>query len=209
MNPYEFSLEEKELLVAVTLKSQTGNASWDEQELKKVRESIKSYYIKNQEQTCPYCKVVQQSTNHSLWDTEHIISRDEAPEYTYEPLNLCVSCKDCNIAKGSRQVTKKRGRQYKKFPNKYKNYDIVHPHFDSYYDHIKVTIPGLTYRYKTDKGRKTIEICGLLRYHKVGGRGNVDFALQAVLKMVADDQSVDNLTAVREMIDRSLKEKQP
>ncbi|YBB45205.1 hypothetical protein ACCQ68_19190 [Klebsiella pneumoniae] len=41
---------------------------------------------------------------------------------------------------------------------------IVHPHFDDYDEHIKVIEVAGYYIPRTDKGRKTIEKCGLLRF---------------------------------------------
>ena len=112
-----------------------------------------------------------------------------------------VSCKECNGYKGTSLITK--SPTYNKFPTRSSNYTIVHAHYDRYEDHITALVPGITYRYKGDKhgkGWKTIEVCGLLRYHEEGGRTQVDPIIQAGLRLAADDQRQENLRLAIEML---------
>ncbi|HBQ1036867.1 TPA: HNH endonuclease, partial [Klebsiella pneumoniae] len=52
----------------------------------------------------------------------------------------------------------------RRLPIRSEDYIIVHPHFDDYDEHIKVIEVAGYYIPRTDKGRKTIEKCGLLRF---------------------------------------------
>lgn len=204
MECYEFTYQELE-----TINNSNGDnhgelPSWSDEKLEALRSRIKKHYIKQQNNTCAYCKIENLSTNGNVWNTEHIICRHQQPQYTYTSLNLCVSCIDCNTAKSSRAVTKKDCSTYKSFPKKSNNYVIVHPHFDTYEDHIEALVPGLTYRYITDKGRQTIETFGLLRYFQAGGRKQVDLGLKASLMMAANDQSEEVLKFIFELIQQKL-----
>ncbi|MCL0006005.1 HNH endonuclease [Providencia rettgeri] len=191
MNPYSFDAEELKIITALQSKNLSSKDMWEDDSVTDIKLRLKKHYIMEQKQKCAYCKV-ELHTNHGMvWDTEHIIDKDSFPQWTFEPLNLCVSCKDCNQAKGIKTVLK--SGFYKKFPSKDANYCIVHAHFDNYVDHIEAAVPGVTYRYKTEKGRRTIEICGLLRYHKIGNRKDIDPTLQAVLAYAADKQTPEAL----------------
>ncbi|MEY0278583.1 HNH endonuclease [Providencia rettgeri] len=200
MNPYIFDLEELKIITALEKKNLSPKEMWEDTCVREIKLRLKKHYIAEQGRKCAYCRV-ELHTNHAMvWDTEHIIDKDSYPQWIFEPLNLCVSCKDCNQAKGNRAVTK--STTYKSFPNKNTNYYIVHAHFDNYVDHIEAAVPGVTYRYKTEKGRSTIEICGLLRYHEIGDRKDIDPTLQAVLSHAADRQTPE---AVKNAIAHLLK----
>jgi uncharacterized protein (TIGR02646 family) len=198
MTPYLLSPLESQIITSLQKKTLSSKETWEDESVTELKLRIKKHYISEQGETCAYCKVDLHTSHGMVWDTEHIIDKDSSPKWIFEPLNLVVSCKDCNQSKWNRTVTK--SISYKSFPNKTANYLIVHSHFDNYEDHIKVGVPGVTYRYKSDKGRETIAICGLLRYHKLGGRKDIDPILQAVLNYAGDNQSVEALQAAHSYI---------
>jgi hypothetical protein len=99
------------------------------------------------------------------WDIEHIIPLESSPNFMFEPLNLCVSCKDCNLSKSNKPVLVSKRVH---LPLESKQYKIFHPHLDRYEDHIEILVVGELYKPITKKGENTIEICKLFRfYHKV------------------------------------------
>ncbi|PTQ16481.1 hypothetical protein CWO33_05585 [Vibrio splendidus] len=200
MKPYELSEEESLIIDSVKGNTLSPQQKWDDCRVTLMKLRIKKHYIAEQNNTCAYCQVNQHTTHGMVWDTEHIVDKDSSPQWMFEPLNLCVSCKDCNGAKGTRTCTK--GKTYKNFPRKSANYRIIHPHFDDYDEHIKVAVPGAVYLYQTEKGRNTIEVCGLLRYHKAGGRNKVDLGLKAALLAAANDQSPEMLEYAFELIQK-------
>ncbi|WP_122046283.1 HNH endonuclease [Vibrio atlanticus] len=138
--------------------------SWSDSDLDNIKKTIKGFYLNEQVFTCPYCKQKIRSKNGRYWDIEHIICRSSVPNFMFEPLNLCMSCVDCNIAKSHKKVTISKAK--KKYPNKSSDYLIVHPHFDSYEDNIIVIKEGFYYVAKKPKGEKTIEICRLNRFYE-------------------------------------------
>lgn len=77
---------------------------WDSEErnICRIKKSIKDHYIIAQDYTCPYCKQRIEVDHNGAWDAEHIIPKSSHPSFVFEPLNLCVSCKDCNNEKGTR-----------------------------------------------------------------------------------------------------------
>lgn len=145
-------------------KSEIDGSYWDQQddiELKKLKKEIKDYYLKAQNYTCPYCKQRNSVRHNAAWDTEHIIPKSSHPKLMFESINLCVSCKDCNTEKNDKNVLKNKSRST--LAQKSIDYIIVHPHLDSYDEHIKI-IDGNYFIPTTEKGRRTIETCGLLRF---------------------------------------------
>ncbi|CAH6863926.1 HNH nuclease domain-containing protein [Vibrio crassostreae] len=198
MNPYLVNSDESQVFEGLQNKNLSAKEMWEDDCVTDIKLRMKKHYISEQGRKCAYCKVDLHTNHGGVWDTEHIIDKDSSPQWTFEPLNLCVSCKDCNQAKGTRSVTK--SLVYKSFPKSKSSYRIVHPHFDKYEDHIEVAVSGVTYRYKSKKGRETIEVCGLLRYHAQAGRTDVDPTLQAVLHFAGDRQTPETLKNVLDLI---------
>jgi 5-methylcytosine-specific restriction endonuclease McrA len=161
MIPVQYST--KSQLIVDTFEGQSEDQKsskyWGDDTVVPVRAEIKNHYIATQEYVCVYCMRQIVTANNALWDAEHVISRENAPRFMFTPQNLAVSCRDCNIAKGRKEVrkTKKKG-----FPNKSKHYLIVHPHFDNYGDHIRWI--GDICAPKSDKGVETQAMCGLTRF---------------------------------------------
>lgn len=144
--------------------SEINGSYWDKQDdddLKKLKKEIKEHYLNAQDNTCPYCQQKNPVKHNAAWDTEHIIPKSSHPKLMFESINLCVSCKDCNTEKSDKNVLKNKNR--KTLSKKNVDYIIVHPHLDSYDEHIKV-IDGYYFIPITEKGRRTIETCGLLRF---------------------------------------------
>lgn len=141
---------------------------WSDAAVTPVRKIIKDHYIREQNQLCCYCHHLLETNNNAVWDGEHVISREVKPQFMFEPRNLAISCKDCNISKGVKNVLNNRDR--KTFPVKASDYIIVHPHFDNYDDHIlwfgPVVAAAST---NSNKGSTTIEMCDLTRYGKQCG----------------------------------------
>ncbi|WP_323993875.1 HNH endonuclease [Aeromonas hydrophila] len=149
----------------------------DDNDLQKVKKNIKDFYIKTQGHTCPYCRQTMHVNHNGMWDAEHIIPKDKHPNFMFEPLNLCVSCKDCNQEKHNKNVLKNPKRVT--FPKYSKDYIFIHPHLDIYQSHIKILTSSLFFIPLDDKGKATIEICGLLRFlYKFTDYGNVPLEIK-------------------------------
>lgn len=146
-----------------------NHSNWEDEDIVEIKKQIKAHYINEQNNTCPYCQQIIKSENGRLWDIEHIIPRVEAPNFMFEPHNLCVCCPECNNAKSDKRITISQAK--KRYPSSSSSYLIIHPHYDEYSDHILVIKAGLYYFPRGNKGEKTIEICKLNRFHKYAGFG--------------------------------------
>ncbi|MBO2554812.1 hypothetical protein RU080_16125 [Shewanella algae] len=193
MTPFVLNEDDKEIIKGVLRKNVSPTEKWVDPAVTELKARMKQHYIVQQDYRCAYCKVHKPSLHGGDWDLEHIMHKNDFDKWMFHPKNLCVSCKECNGNKGTSLITK--STSYTNFPTRPSNYTIIHAHFDRYEDHIIALVPGLTYRYKGNKngkGAKTIEVCGLLRYHQEGGRTQVDPIAQAVLLMAANYQTQEN-----------------
>lgn len=135
-----------------------------------VKEAIKEHYLKAQDYTCVYCKQRIVVEHLGVWDAEHIMPKDNSPQFMFEPRNLCISCKDCNISKSNKSVTSKALEKRKRFPDNPDDYLFCHPHFHKYDQHIRIVEVAGFYLPLTERGIALVEICGLLRFVlKYGG----------------------------------------
>lgn len=130
--------------------------------LSDLKKAIKDHYLKAQDYTCAYCRQRMEVAHNGAWDAEHIIPKASHPKFMFEPRNLCISCKDCNLIKTNKNVLKNKSRI--NFPSESSDYLIFHPHFDNYEDHVKILSISGFYLPRTDKGRALVEVCGLLRF---------------------------------------------
>lgn len=149
----------------------------DDKTLVRLKSELKEFYLKQQDFRCAYCQQRMEVEHLAAWDAEHIISKNNYPLFMFEAENLCISCKDCNTEKLEKNVLRNSGR--KRFPKQRDDYIFYHPHFDTYGDEIKVLSDSLFFLPKTPKGRKTIEICGLLRFvFKYANYGSISIELK-------------------------------
>lgn len=144
---------------------QRVGAYWDTKddlELQSLKYHIKQHYLHAQDSTCAYCRQKIVVSHSAAWDTDHVIAKDEYPDFMFDPINLCISCKDCNLTKHNKRVLSNPKR--KTLPGKPADYLIVHPHLDIYSDNITIVGIAEFYLPRTEKGAKTVEVCGLLRF---------------------------------------------
>lgn len=162
MNPVVYNAGNKAIVDSFNgLPDNDKDASyWGHEDVKPVRKQIKDHYILEQKQRCCHCNMDLKTANNAVWDGEHIMSRNLHAKFMFFPHNLAVSCKDCNIEKGEKEVRVNATR--KTFPTKSSDYIIVHPHFDKYDEHIRWY--GDVCRPFSKKGEKTISICRLTRF---------------------------------------------
>jgi len=192
MTPVQYNIANKAIVDAFERlpENQQSGTYWNDDAINSVRAEIKDHYIAEQKYQCVYCQRQIASANKALWDAEHIICREKAPRFMFTPKNLAVSCRDCNIAKGQKEV---RTTTRKKFPDKSEHYIIIHPHFDIYNKHIRwigdICVP------MSDKGVATQETCDLTRFTaKLLG-------VDGILISPAFDKFVGNLLTAKNRID--------
>jgi uncharacterized protein (TIGR02646 family) len=155
--PFEFTEEEQIFLVANPL---AENRKWKDNTYKPLKDRIREHYLGLQNCTCAYCRLPLNSGTDSI-EIEHIIDKNRREDFTFEPLNLVVSCHNCNFTK-----SKKRVLHNCPPPNQYPEdetaFKIIHGHYDDYFLNIEFR-EGSIYHALTDKGEFTISTCGLDR----------------------------------------------
>lgn len=171
MRKVEFSPDSKAIVDSFDRSTSKSGDQWGEERFNDVRKEIKAHYIAEQSHTCCFCRQRIVVSHGRAWDIEHIIPKSLFPEFMFKPINLCISCIDCNNAKGSENTLKKDIR-YRNPPCSSSSYLTFHPHIDNYEEHLQVLSPGLLYKWRTSKGRKTITLYGLDRFLKVADREN-------------------------------------
>ncbi|MDS7927682.1 hypothetical protein [Acinetobacter sp. V115_6] len=135
----------------------------------KIRKEIRDHYRVEQNYKCCYCRQQNLQDHGGVWDCEHILPKAIYPKFLFEPLNLVLSCKECNIAK-----EKYKNDLIKITIDDYsinsEDYRIIHPHFDIYEDHIEVLVLEGSNLFKikenSEKGKFTYKCCNLVRFDK-------------------------------------------
>ncbi len=123
----------------------------------------KEHYSIIQEDICFYCKI---NLRHGGYGEpiEHIVPKDDKPQWMFEPKNLALSCYACNTKKNAENTLSATGISSIDYPNNRNDFSIYHPHFDVWDDDFSIF-----YEYfllpKTDKGRETFRICKLDRFN--------------------------------------------
>lgn len=140
--------------------SQKLPAYWVSTEVDSIKSRIKTFYIVAQNTKCCYCNRHLGSQNHRVWDVEHIASRAKHARFMFTPKNLAAACPDCNIAKSDQEIMVNPNKV--SYPDKSEDFRIIHPHFDVFEDHIEIFTMIMAPR--TEKGKKTIYVCDLLRF---------------------------------------------
>ena len=138
------------------------NDSKDWKNHKSLKDYIKFHYSVVQDDVCPYCR---ERIRYGAYGEpiEHIFPKSEAPEWMFEPMNLCVSCYGCNSKKHDKITSNQDYAAGNPYPLNGESFSIIHPHFDNFSKHISTD--GILFKPKnnSNKGRNTIDVCKLNR----------------------------------------------
>ncbi|MDW2776325.1 HNH endonuclease [Pseudomonas sp. BEA3.1] len=146
-----------------------------------LRAAIREHYIREQGYKCAYCRQIKRETHGSSWDVEHIIAKSEHPRFLFEPENLALVCKECNLSKSNKDVLTKRLREKSPYPRDKESFSIIHPHYDTYSDHMDISILSgkiIFIPKNKHKGRETFDMCNLVRFsYEYGGWDSFNYGL--------------------------------
>lgn len=169
--PFKFSKDQKRHIKFFN--NDPGHWNGNDQVRIALRSAIRRHYLGEQGYHCVYCYRLRQDYHGAAWDIDHIVPKSFYPQFTYEPLNLAIACKDCNVAKASKAVFSEGVLAQAVYPSASRNFLIIHPHFDNFCDHISVDYTlkkEVIHNPKTEKGVETFRICGLNRFsEKIAG----------------------------------------
>lgn len=134
---------------------------------------------------CVYCQAPIEAEEIGYRELEHILPKGKSsrctpasgtsndpkkrratlgyPEFKFEPLNLAVSCSQCNTLKGMYDglADRAQARPLAKYP-KAKDFVWFHPHYEDYAAHITID-DNFGFTGQSDGGRAVISECGLDR----------------------------------------------
>lgn len=140
----------------------TDHTVWSNSEYDELKKHIKFHYSVMQNDTCAYCREPIRFDGYGE-PIEHIVPKNHAPGWMFEPKNLCLSCYGCNTKK-SVKVTLIGGYNIgQTYPITTNSFNIIHPHFDVF--STCIDSKELLFKPKNNnlKGKNTIEFCKLNR----------------------------------------------
>lgn len=171
--------------------------SWGEGLLSNLRARIRDFYRGEQRGTCAFCKNDISLRSALNCTVEHIIPKSLKLDFMFTSKNLCVICADCNEIKRAQEVinevpdvTRNSSRRVR-YPTTGTVFKIVHPHFDSWDEHIIRF--GRAYIDKSMKGANTISICKLNRFFhefEVGDEYITETDLAGLMEEYLSTQSI-------------------
>lgn len=132
-----------------------------------LRASVRKHYLEQQGYKCAYCRMLKRENHGLSWDVEHIVPKSEHPRFLFEPENLALACKECNLSKLDQKVLARALRKNAPYPRDKESYTIIHPHYDKYEDHMEIAGFGgkVIYMPKNqNKGKETFIMCNLVRF---------------------------------------------
>lgn len=175
--PYQPTEQEKKAIAELKAKGLVPG-EWDsgKKYIKSFKENLRDDMYEKQNKKCAYCRI-HVAKGCDPMHREHIVYKDEHPQWMFLPENLCLSCFWCNNWKSTTEVMV--DPQAENYPKNGDGFKIIHPFYDKYSDHIEL-IGDVLYRGKTEKGVFTINTCHLYR---------VDLAEERVdMKMLSENK---------------------
>ena len=158
--PYHPTAEEERTIKELEDKGLDAS-DWDSDKkgIRSFKKNLRQDMYRKQNKLCAYCRIHVSIACEPL-HREHIVHKDEHPQWEFLPENLCVSCYWCNVYKGTTEVLE--NPRTTAYPKSGDGFKIIHPLYDKFSDHIEL-IGDVLYRGKTEKGIFTIDTCHLYR----------------------------------------------
>lgn len=120
-----------------------GGDIWNNVALKPVKDKIKEYHRKIQNEACCYCRRDTTGEFKMVLDIEHILPKSHAKfkKHMFTICNLSVSCKRCNMkVKGIKTDFIVDIDLASENPCDKELFHFIHPNSDNYYDHIEYIV---------------------------------------------------------------------
>lgn len=158
--PYQPTKEENKAIMELVVKGLVTKC-WDSKKkyIKSFKKNLREDMYEKQNKLCAYCRIHVPLACVPM-HREHIVYKDDHPQWMFLPENLCVACPTCNEFKGTTEVL--NDPKTTTYPETSTGFKIIHPMYDKYSEHIEL-VGDVLYRGKTDKGIFTINTCHLYR----------------------------------------------
>jgi len=115
-----------------------GDKIWENEKIKPIKDKIKKYF-RTKGNHCCYCQREFVGEFSMVIDIEHILPKSDIDfrEYMFNPYNLNISCKRCNMEIKGTDISFITSKvEIKSAPFVTEKYKFIHPNLDDYKVHI-------------------------------------------------------------------------
>lgn len=146
---------------------------WKKKSLKNIKDALKSALFELQQHKCFYCKreIIDEIGRVEI---DHVIPKSLAPGFTFEKLNLVLTCKRCNHRKNEHNPTIEQDqllKELKVYPNDQTFFVWIHPYLHNYSEHISIQDDCVFISLGGSKnGLSVIKVCKLDQMNQVMSR---------------------------------------
>lgn len=132
---FNFSEEDKEIVARLSVPG-----GWDHEDSRSLRRRLKAYLLTTTTNCCCYCRGSMHGWHSWTIDVEHVLPKGKKrfPQFTFELMNLSVSCKRCNMQIKRADTKFFIGRHDDPQPFQSELYRFVHPNLDNIDDHLQI-----------------------------------------------------------------------
>lgn len=142
----------------------TANLGWADG-YTNFKQNIRSFLKLAQNGRCAFCRC-RVSVGTSWSNLEHLVSKSDYPQFTFQPDNIVYCCTKCNMSKVKQNtiVNPNPVRTQQVFPNASGGFEIINPYHDDFETHLDfIDDIIIVVANNSNKGRNTIRLYKLYR----------------------------------------------
>jgi hypothetical protein len=111
---------------------------WDHEDAAPLKAKIKPHLLSRTSRCCCYCRLSMHQWHGLTIDIEHVLPKADGkyPQLMFEPKNLSVACKRCNMGIKRDDTSFYIGSASEAEDFKSSHYTFVHPNLDAIDDHL-------------------------------------------------------------------------
>jgi hypothetical protein len=128
-----FTQQERELIDRLSVAG-----GWDDDEAEGLRRKIKDHFMAVDVPCCCYCRLSMSPWHRITIDVEHVLPKQQFPRFTFDPRNLNISCKRCNMEIKGTDIAFYLGQANEAAPFRSQLYSFAHPNLDAPNDHLQI-----------------------------------------------------------------------
>jgi hypothetical protein len=143
--------------------------NWDSRKngIVSFKNSMRIHLEPRQKERCAYCRQYLQASGKGE-HLDHIVAKDDRPQWLFKPMNLILSCSGCNVPKHVTKVLYSPfNRRTNRYPISSTAFKIFNPYYDKWKDHFFVDDEIFIQAKQNSKGDFTIKTCELFRHQVV------------------------------------------
>jgi hypothetical protein len=115
-----------------------GGDIWANNRLDPLKRKFKDYYREKLNEQCCYCRKNTVGEFNMVLDIEHVLPKSKFERYMFNPLNLSMSCKRCNMNIKKEDISFLTDEDtIHNSPFVSESYQFIHPNLDSYFVNLR------------------------------------------------------------------------